>query len=106
MEENVCYSCVGEHRQRQTGGFLGEFREDMTRLNWAMLGVREGKGEGRERNQVQQPGGQRYKKGWVTKMYELYTEEHPSLLATRCPSWPAFRDLAAAYAIILHHQVH
>lgn len=99
VEENVYYSYVGEHSQRKTGGFLGESRVDMTRLSWAQLGERE-KEEGRERNQVQQPGGQRYKKCWVTKMCGLYTEEHSSLLATKCPSWPALRDLAAAYVII------
>lgn len=35
-----------------------------------------GEEEGRERNQVQQSGGQRYKKeGWVTRMSGLYREE-------------------------------
>ena len=34
---------------------------DMTRLSWAMWGEGERKKEGREGNQVEQPGGQRYK---------------------------------------------
>jgi hypothetical protein len=39
---------------------------DMIRVSWAVWGEGEGEeeGESREGNEVQQPGGQRYKKGW------------------------------------------
>jgi hypothetical protein len=66
VKEKVYYRDVGEHCQGQT--HLGKFRVLMT-LNLV------GRAGGREENQVWQPGDQRYKKGQVTKMSELYREE-------------------------------
>jgi hypothetical protein len=43
VEEEVCCRYVGEQSQRQR--HLGESRVDMSRLNWAMWGDGEGKGE-------------------------------------------------------------
>jgi len=39
------------------------------------LNQKEGGGEGRKGNQVQQPGSQRYKRRWVIKMFGLFREE-------------------------------
>lgn len=47
---------------------------------------RDGKGEGREGDQGQQPRGQRYKKGQVTKMPGLYREE-PLREGLPSPCW-------------------
>lgn len=71
--EEVYYRNVGERRRRP--GHLGESRGDRARLSWALCGEM-GRGRERERregNQVQQPGGQRYKKGRV--MFGLHREE-------------------------------
>lgn len=66
-EEDYC-RYVGDHRQRQT--HLEETRVDMTLNYMRRLGRERG-----EKNQIQQPGGQRYKKGQVTKLSGLYREE-------------------------------
>lgn len=57
VEEAYCRH-VGEPRQRQGQGHLGEYRVDMIRLSCAILGGGEGKGEG---SQVQQLEGPTYK---------------------------------------------
>lgn len=57
VEEKDYYRYVGDRSQRQT--HLGEPRVVVT---WVMGGG-EGKRKGKEGNQVQQPGGQRYQRG-------------------------------------------
>lgn len=74
--EKVYYRSVGENSQRQ--GPVGESRVVMTRLSWAMEGKR--KGDEREQNQVQQPGGPKVQRGRVTKMILLYKGGQPSPL--------------------------
>lgn len=49
-----------EHSQRE--GHQGKSRVDITRLSWALWGEEERQGEKRGGNQVQKPGGQRYKR--------------------------------------------
>ena len=51
IEEKVYYRYIGRHSQRQE--HLGECKVDMTRPSWPLRG---------QGPQVQQPGGQRYKK--------------------------------------------
>lgn len=74
--EKVYYRSVRENSQRQ--GPVGESRVVMTRLSWAMEGKR--KGDEREQNQVQQPGGPKVQRGRVTKMILLYRGGQPSPL--------------------------
>lgn len=62
--------------------YLGESRVDTTPSHG-----KTGRTEGREESQVQQPSGQRYKNGWVTKMVGLYREEQPGPLGWRVQVW-------------------
>lgn len=73
VEENVYYRYMGEHIKRQT--HLADFRVDMTRLSWAMLGEGEGKGKRRGAKPVQESRGQRHEKGQITKTSGLHREE-------------------------------
>jgi hypothetical protein len=66
VEEKVYYRYVRGNRQRQP--HLGESRVVLT-----LTHMRKGRGrERREENECQQPGGQRYKKRWATKMPGLH----------------------------------
>lgn len=69
---------------------------NMTKMSWATWGEEDGIGEGREGNQVYQPGGQKYKRVRVIKMSGLYRSD--PLGGWQSSSWAGELGVEGGYA--------